>query len=134
MPIEKSAYLNPVEPNMFGSGKQKPYQGKGAGPIEFKVENTRDSGNFINDGLPEDVEEPLGEHYENLVGFLDERITQRIGKQCKQWFDKDLESRSGWEDVINKGLENLGITIDDLDEPFEGACARYSSFDPRSTA
>ena len=59
----------------------------------------------------------------NFAG-LSVRLVKRIGMQAKDWFDKDLESRSAWDETIKKGIEALGIHLleDDGDAPFEGAC------------
>ena len=44
----------------------------------------------------------MNEHYDNLVGGLDEKLVTRIGRQCLEWFNKDLDSRSKWEETIKK--------------------------------
>lgn len=87
------------------------------GPIDFEVND-----NLAKSSIGEDPSEQETEHYDNLVSYLDERVTLRIGKQCLEWFNKDLESRSSWEETITKGIDNLGITIKSTDEPFKGAC------------
>lgn len=86
-------------------------------PIQFEVNDPKFAGEA------EDVEQPgESEHYDNLVEYLDEKITVKIGKQCLDWFDNDLKSRGAWEETIRKGIENLGIDIRELDDPFKGAC------------
>lgn len=71
---------------------------------------------------PEDEDSVEEAHYDNLAGELDPKILTKIGNQCKSWFEKDLESRSEWEETITKGTKTLGINIMETDEPFEGAC------------
>lgn len=118
--VKRPNYLNPVEPNLFEAGKQKPVKGGSMGPIEFEVNDPLAPGvEPADDEVGED-----SEHYDNLVAELDEKLVQRIGMQCKQWFDKDLESRSAWDSTIEKGIKTLGIHIleDEGDAPFEGAC------------
>jgi hypothetical protein len=96
MAIEKVSYLNPVDPNLFSPGKQTKPKMTGAQPlppVEFEVNDPE----MMNETLVEDAtEKPETEHYDNLVGELDERLTQRIGQQAKQWLERDLESRSAW--------------------------------------
>lgn len=128
MPVEnyrkKPNFLNPVEPNLFSSKEQKPYKG-GANPlapIEFDVADTR----MGEQSSESEISEPeTGEHYDNLVKELDERLVKRIGMQCKEWLNKDFESRSDWDATITKGIKALGVNImddSDGDAPFEGAC------------
>lgn len=89
---------------------------KGA-PIEFTINDRL--------GTPEEPEvedNPNEEHYDNLVEYLDERLTTKIGKQCQDWFDNDLKSRASWEETIAKGIKNLGIDISEEGALFKGAC------------
>lgn len=124
MPVEKNQY-NPMVPELIGKPKAyKNMLGNAMSvpgpPVEFEVQ-----GNPMENPL-EDVtdESPTQEHYENLVEHLDERLVTRIGRQCKDWFDGDLKSRSDWEEIITRGIQNLGTNLDDSDDaPFEGACA-----------
>lgn len=78
-----------------------------------------DQGNGI-DPTPEEYD-----HYDNLVEGLDDKILTKIGQTVLQGFEKDLQSRAEWEETIKKGLLALGTTIDENDDPFEGACGAY---------
>ena len=106
---------NPMAPELFG--KPKSFKGE---TVEFAADDKRP----MLDAVPDDpLAGPDEEgHYDNLVEYLDEKVTLKIGKQCLDWFEKDLESRSRWEETITKGIDNLGIDIKNNDEPFEGAC------------
>ena len=123
MPVEKSSYLNPMQPGLFSSDKVKPLRGKDVlgPPVEFTVAGPgAEEHDEDFDDMP-----ASREHYDNLVQDLDERLVKRIGMQCKDWLSKDLESRSDWDDTIQKGINALGIHIlndEDGDAPFEGAC------------
>lgn len=124
MPVEKPSYLNPMQPNLFGSDKIKPLgkvKDTPLEPIEFSV-NEFGGEEHEYDG---DEQAASKEHYDNLVRDLDERLVKRIGLQCRDWMEKDLESRADWDDTIQKGIKALGIHIlndEDGDAPFEGAC------------
>jgi len=121
MAIEKSSYKAPLGDQTL----KLPVPGKDASPIEFVVEGGE---GFMEDDLDRSMEMDNKEeydHYENIAGYLDEKMLQRIGNQCKMWFDKDKESRAEWEETIKKGIQNLGMNImdsDDEDAPFDGAC------------
>jgi hypothetical protein len=119
-------YQNPMEPNLFSAKEAKPYKGGALSPIEFDVKDTRGLMDMPNerDKKLEDENREY-EHYENIVQKLDERLVKRIGTQCKEWLNIDLESRSEWDSTIKKGIEALGVHIMDSDEgdaPFDGAC------------
>ena len=125
MPVEKlNNYLNPMDPNLFSSSKQKPLKAglNTLAPIEFTVNDNR---GFEENEYDGDEEQASVEHYDNLVQHLDEKLVKRIGLQCRDWMEKDLESRADWDDTIQKGIKALGIHIlndEDGDAPFEGAC------------
>lgn len=57
----------------------------------------------------------------NLADFLDDDVLDSLGKDLISAFEEDLESRSEWEEVYNKGLDLLGVKMEDRDQPFEGA-------------
>lgn len=84
---------------------------------EFNVLDSQDS------PLAEDDDLTDMDHYENLVGYLEEKLVRKIGQSCLNNFAKDMESRTEWEDTIRKGNESLGIKLEELNEPFEGACS-----------
>lgn len=61
--------------------------------------------------------------YENLAEKLNDKLLTRIGTTVKDGFDKDLSSRAEWDENIKKGIKNLGIKLEELNDPFEGACS-----------
>jgi len=60
-------------------------------------------------------------HDANLAEFLDDEVLGEISNDLSGAFEDDLESRSEWEDTYVKGLELLGVRVEDRTEPFEGA-------------
>lgn len=73
----------------------------------------------------EAAEEAVGAvppHDANLAEFLDEDRLRLLGIRLKELYDSDLESRRDWEDTYRKGLDLLGLKIEDRAEPFAGAC------------
>jgi hypothetical protein len=61
--------------------------------------------------------------YENLVSKLDDEELEKIGSTVIGALDADEESRSAWMETLTKGFDILGIGIEELNEPFEGACS-----------
>jgi hypothetical protein len=61
-------------------------------------------------------------HGANLAEYLPESELGLVGSQVCDNAQADLDSRSEWENLIVKGMEELGLKIEETAEPFEGAC------------
>lgn len=76
-----------------------------------------------SEDTPPDYEEQENtEHYVNFVEELSEETKRRIGSMVVKNYMTDLESKSEWIEAIVQGLENLGLSIEETDDPFPGAC------------
>ena len=73
----------------------------------------------------ESPEDEFIEHNENLAEHLDPADLGSIGNELVQAFDADKLSRKDWEDTYVKGLELLGLKIEDRTTPWPGACGVY---------
>jgi hypothetical protein len=73
----------------------------------------------------EDTQADTKEFYRNLVEELDEEELEKIGALVRQNFEDDRQSRSMWEQTITKGLGLLGLELEELSEPYEGACSAH---------
>jgi hypothetical protein len=76
----------------------------------------------------EDAEaEPTTEEPEdfsaNLAEFWPKDIVDALATYVEESVIDDLESRKGLDDQIKAGLEELGLRIEEQNEPFEGACS-----------
>jgi hypothetical protein len=95
--------------------------------LEIQLLPTDDEGNievvFSNPDEEEDLEPNIdsNEHDANLAVFLEEETLGRISQFCQDRYNDDLSSNGEFFDGINLGLEKLGLTIEELDEPFPGA-------------
>ena len=71
--------------------------------------------------------EPLPEatHNENLADFIDDSTLHNIGSELVSLFDADKDSRKEWETTYIKGLDLLGLKIEDRTQPWEGACGVF---------
>lgn len=71
--------------------------------------------------LPEIYKE--GSHYENLVDKVDEDTLQWLSDQVLEGYRQDEQSRQGWLETLEKGLELLGIEVKEKNTPFKNACS-----------
>mgnify|MGYP003111586599 CR=1 FL=1 len=81
---------------------------------------TEDGGAII-DFDPEGEEEEIP-FDANLAEYLDERTLNALGSELVGAFDDDKESRRDWEEAYIKGLEQLGLKVEDRSTPWPGAC------------
>ena len=58
----------------------------------------------------------------NLADLLPDSVLTSIASDLRQAIDEDKMSRKDWEDALAKGMELLGIRIEDRSEPWKGAC------------
>jgi hypothetical protein len=58
----------------------------------------------------------------NLAEALDEGELGSISDELLDSYETDLQARSEWEDTYRKGLELLGLKIEERTEPWDGAC------------
>lgn len=65
------------------------------------------------------------DHYANLAEFMDERELESIGNDLAGSFEADKDSRKEWEQTYIKGLDLLGLKIEDRTEPWAGACGVF---------
>lgn len=69
------------------------------------------------------VGEELIPHDANLAEFLEDDTLGSLAIELIANYEDDCESRNEWEETYVKGLDLLGVKIEDRDEPFEGASA-----------
>lgn len=63
----------------------------------------------------------------NLADYLDDGTLGALGANIVDWVQQDRDSRAEWETMMVKGIEYLGITMEERTYPFAGACG---VFDP----
>tara|TARA_B100001094_G_C18191320_1_gene807443 strand:- start:159 stop:2636 length:2478 start_codon:yes stop_codon:yes gene_type:complete len=98
--------------------------------IEIEIVNpesvgieTEDGGMEINFGEETSgLESGFGE---NLAEYIEDSELALIGNDILDNFTSDKESRSEWEETYVKGLNQLGLTIDERTEPWPGACGVF---------
>jgi hypothetical protein len=83
-----------------------------------------EDGGMIIDFDPQ--EEKLSSEFgDNLVDLMDERDLERIGLELVSAFNMDKDSRKDWEDTYTKGLDQLGLKIEERTQPWAGACGVF---------
>jgi len=69
--------------------------------------------------------EGIDEFTANLAEHLDEGTLAELAGDLTEDFQTDKESRKDWEKTYFKGLELLGLQIEERMEPWEGACGVF---------
>jgi hypothetical protein len=109
-----------MEPFVLPEGDEPEIQVEIEKPEAIVVE-TEDGGVEITFGEdPEELEDGT-DHDANLAEFLDETELGRIASELVTAFEVDLRSRREWVEAYIRGLELLGMKIEERSEPWDGA-------------
>ena len=103
-------------------------EGTNAEEIEVEIVNpeavsidTGDGGVIIDfeGGMSEEL---LGDdHDSNLAESIEDAVLQSMASELVGDFDSDRESRRDWARAYVKGLDLLGMKIEDRSQPWQGA-------------
>ena len=58
----------------------------------------------------------------NLAEHIDEAVLDRIAGELEEAVIADIASRSAWEKTYLRGIDSLGLTVENRDNIFVGAC------------
>ena len=101
------------------------------GDIEIEIINpdavsieTEDGGALVILG-PELSEQIDPGFHANLAEHIDESVLGSIGRELIDDFEGDTRSREDWEQTYKKGLDLLGLKIEDRSTPWPGACGVF---------
>ena len=108
MPIEKVVNLAPETDIIEVMEEMEP-------DIEIVLE---DDGSATVEIDPQDDDV---EFYSNLAEVMDDNEMSLISSDLLALFEADRSSRGEWEEMYSKGLELLGLKIEDRTQPFRGA-------------
>ena len=64
-------------------------------------------------------------HTDNLADKIDDELLDELSSDLISKYESDKRSRSDWEDTIKKGIELLGLKLEETTKPFPGACAAH---------
>ena len=91
-------------------------------PDSVSIE-TEDGGMLIDfDPQDEKLDSNFGD---NLAIVIDETDLERIGSELIAAFQNDKDSRKDWEETYTKGLDQLGLKIEERTQPWNGACGVF---------
>ena len=85
--------------------------------------NTEDGGMIIDFDPQDDM--PASEFGSNLVEFLDDNVLELISSELLSAYNMDKDSRKEWEESYTKGLDQLGLKIEERTQPWNGACGVF---------
>ena len=89
-------------------------------PDSVSVET--DDGSIVVDFSGDLTEELLGpDHESNLVEFMDQAELDSLASDLVKDFESDKESRKEWARAYVKGLDLLGMKIEERQQPWAGA-------------
>ena len=83
-----------------------------------------DDGGMLIDFDPTSLQEEVP-FDANLADFLSEKDLSFLGHELVSAYESDRDSRSDWEKTYTEGLDNLGLKIEERNEPWAGACGVY---------
>ena len=63
--------------------------------------------------------------HDNLAEHIDETELNSLGYQLLDDFENDIRSREDWEKTYKKGLDLLGLKIEERSTPWPGACGVF---------
>jgi len=84
-----------------------------------------DDGGMIIDFDPNAI--PVGDEGfdSNLADFMDDDVLMELGNELVSAYNGDKESRADWEETYTKGLDQLGLKIEERTQPWAGACGVF---------
>lgn len=89
------------------------------------VENEDGSVDIVEEDIDGLVDEALAGvgFLDNLAEHLNEDYMDELAGDLSGKVKEDKESRAEWENIMKDGVRLLGLKIEELSEPFEGACS-----------
>lgn len=123
MAIEK----NPMQPSTPVEGTIE----QGAEEVTVAIENPdsvaieTDDGGMIIDFDPDSSPMGMEDFNSNLADYMSDTNLNEIGAELISQFEADKDSRSEWEESYVKGLDQLGLKIEERTTPWAGACGVF---------
>ncbi len=109
--------------NQMGNPSEPGLEIEIVNPDAVSIE-TPDGGALIILG-PELSQELEPGFHANLAEHIDESELGSIGRELLDDFEADSRSRDDWEQTYKKGLDLLGLKIEDRSSPWPGACGVF---------
>ena len=84
-----------------------------------------EDGGMIIDFDPNAKEMGDVEFDSNLAEYIEDNVLKAIGSDLIGAYTGDKDSRSEWEETYTKGLDQLGLKIEERTTPWSGACGVF---------
>ena len=84
-----------------------------------------DDGGMIIDFEPDKQNIMVEDFDSNLADYMDESTLNELGGDLISQYQADKDSRSEWEESYVKGLDQLGLKIEERTTPWAGACGVF---------
>ena len=99
--------------------------------VSISIENpdsvaiATEDGGMIIDFDPNSKDIMAMEFNSNLADYMEEATLNELGGDLIAQFQADKDSRSEWEESYVKGLDQLGLKIEERTSPWAGACGVF---------
>jgi len=99
--------------------------------LEILIENPEsvaidtEDGGMIIDFDPSSGKRGESEFNSNLTEYIDEDELDKLGNKLIGEYTADKDSRTEWEETYIKGLDQLGLKIEERTTPWAGACGVF---------
>lgn len=94
-------------------------------PYEDAIDNIVFDNPFDEEAEPSDFDIPTEalDHAANLAAFIPDQELVGLSQYCSARYTDDYSSMEDYREDIASGLQRLGIKIEELNDPFPGACS-----------
>jgi len=116
MAIERTTPATPIEGELEAGIEVDISSANGA-------EMTEDGGMIID--FNPDAIDPSEDFFANLADEMSEDALKKLGTELIGQYQGDRDSRNEWEETYIKGLDQLGLKIEDRTLPWPGACGVF---------
>ena len=116
MAIERTTPATPIEGELEAGIEVDITAANGA-------EMTEDGGMIID--FNPDAIDPSEDFFANLADEMSEDALKKLGTELIGQYQGDRDSRNEWEETYIKGLDQLGLKIEDRTLPWPGACGVF---------
>lgn len=120
MHTEKFPYLTPEQLDALEG--EAPATNEGVPDDVVLIEDAEELEPIEDPDFLDDPDAPPPEHDENLAERLEKAQLEEIASECLSWYDADYNSNKDWRELFTSGLDLLGVKIQDIEDPFPGAC------------
>jgi hypothetical protein len=84
-----------------------------------------EDGGMIIDFQPASSQKEDSDFNSNLTEYIDDNELEKLGSKLISDYSSDRDSRKDWEEAYIKGLDQLGLKIEERTTPWAGACGVF---------